>query len=245
MPLLGNYSVLLKSPGRSLGGSTLSGDRANWNGAGASRNKFINPQWSQYSSVPIGYAPGQAWIWAEKPGVVSMSYVMRTDSVQTITLGTPATRSCSMSMSSVVSITPFMRGILGCAITPFTTLSPENLAVAVWNAQTSGLQAVGSFGELMVALGARLPASLSGGKITATLDSTERDAIANSLLDLANGVEASYTVKQTLRLMAAVLCGKASGGPGSTVFRNMPDTANRVATTADVDGNRSVVTLTP
>lgn len=77
------------------------------------------------------------------------------------------------------------------------------------------------------------------------LTSAERDSISNALLDLANGVETSYTVRQTLRLMAAVLCGKASGGPGSPVFRNLADTANRVSSTADSNGNRSAVTLSP
>jgi len=69
--------------------------------------------------------------------------------------------------------------------------------------------------------------------------------IANGILLLANGVESGFTVQDTLRLMSGVLCGKVSGGPGSPVFRNMPDTANRVAATADASGNRTVVTLTP
>lgn len=91
----------------------------------------------------------------------------------------------------------------------------------------------------------RLPSALVGGKMDSTLSSGEREAIAVALLALADGVEDGYTVKQSLRLMAAVLCGKVSGGPGSPVFRNMPDTAARVAATADSGGNRTSVTLTP
>jgi hypothetical protein len=78
-----------------------------------------------------------------------------------------------------------------------------------------------------------------------TLTSGERDSVATALLDLANGAETGYTVRQALRLIAAVLCGKASGGPTNVIFRNLGDTANRVVTIADGNGNRSTVTLLP
>lgn len=54
-----------------------------------------------------------------------------------------------------------------------------------------------------------------------------------------------YTPEQILALAGAVLLGKASGGPAGTVFRAMDDSADRVATTADEDGDRSAVALTP
>ena len=85
------------------------------------------------------------------------------------------------------------------------------------------------------------------GLASANLD-TQIDAIptaaenASALLDKADGVETGYTPKQALRLMAAVLCGKVSGGPGSPVFRNLADSANRVSATADSSGNRTAVT---
>ena len=76
-----------------------------------------------------------------------------------------------------------------------------------------------------------------------TLTAGERNSIATALLDLAAGVETSYTVRQTLRLMASMLLGKASGGPGSSVFRDTGDTKNRVTTVADSSGNRTTMTL--
>ena len=45
-------------------------------------------------------------------------------------------------------------------------------------------------------------------------------------------------------VQSAVLAGKASGGPGGSVFRSVNDSANRVAMTADIDGDRSAVTVT-
>jgi len=67
----------------------------------------------------------------------------------------------------------------------------------------------------------------------------------NDIFDKTDGVETGFTLRQAMRLMSAVLCGKVSGGPGLPIFRNMQDTANRVSSTADANGNRTVVTLTP
>lgn len=70
--------------------------------------------------------------------------------------------------------------------------------------------------------------------------------IVNAVFDSAAAlIEAGFTFRQTMRLMSAVLCGKASGGPGNSVFRNMPDTADRVTSVADSSGNRTTMTLTP
>lgn len=111
----------------------------------------------------------------------------------------------------------------------------------VWDEAQAGHATAGTFGK-------RLDADVSTRAVPGsamTLTSGERDAVANALLDLANGVEASYTVRQALRLMASVLCGKASGGPSNVIFRNLGDTANRVVTISDGNGNRSTVTLLP
>ncbi len=67
---------------------------------------------------------------------------------------------------------------------------------------------------------------------------------ANALLDLASGVETGLTPRQSLRLMAAVLLGKASGLETTTaVYRDIGDSKDRITATVDVDGNRSAVTL--
>lgn len=65
------------------------------------------------------------------------------------------------------------------------------------------------------------------------------DVTTDGVLD---EIETGYTVKQVLRLMAAVLCGKASGGASNSVFRSLDDSANRVTSVADSSGNRSSVT---
>jgi hypothetical protein len=102
----------------------------------------------------------------------------------------------------------------------------------------------------------RLPAALVGGRMASNaevvgdktgyaLTAGERDSIAAALLDLANGCETGYTVRQSLRLIASMVAGKSSGGPGTSVYRNLADAADRVTTVADASGNRTTMTHTP
>lgn len=76
------------------------------------------------------------------------------------------------------------------------------------------------------------------------LTSSERNSVATALLDLANGVETSYTVRQVFRLLAAA-CGSKIDGAASTTLhiRDLGDTKNRVTATVDADGNRTAITL--
>ena len=75
-----------------------------------------------------------------------------------------------------------------------------------------------------------------------TLESAQRDAIAAALLDLGNAVDGK-TLRQALRIIAAVLAGKVSGaGSGTETFRGIDDQNNRVVVVADAYGNRTDVT---
>jgi hypothetical protein len=69
------------------------------------------------------------------------------------------------------------------------------------------------------------------------------DNLAQSLLDLQD-VEASLTVRQALRLIAAAAAAKVSGAGTTTVtIRNaVADSKNRIVATVDADGNRSAIT---
>ena len=57
MGLLGNRSVLHKSPGRFLSGTIASIERSNYNKPGMSAGRFMAI--SVYSAMPYGYAPAQ------------------------------------------------------------------------------------------------------------------------------------------------------------------------------------------
>jgi hypothetical protein len=90
----------------------------------------------------------------------------------------------------------------------------------------------------------RLPAALVGGRIDATVDATGMESGAiDAILDDTIG-DGSLTVRQALKLMAAVLAGKVSGASSTTItFRNTADSADVVTATVDGSGNRSAVTV--
>lgn len=72
---------------------------------------------------------------------------------------------------------------------------------------------------------------------------TFKNAIADALLDRANGIESGITLRQALRLTCAVLFGKASGfGASIYRFRDPADSKDRVIVTVSTDG-RPAVTL--
>ena len=99
------------------------------------------------------------------------------------------------------------------------------------------------------ALLAKQLASLSGQKDLVVLGIPRggvvvADEIADAILDRANAIETSYTLRQALRILLAADGGKLSGAATTTItIRNAVDTKDRIVATVDADGNRSAVTL--
>lgn len=78
------------------------------------------------------------------------------------------------------------------------------------------------------------------GNAGVAIGSATREAIAASLLDLADGVETNLTVRQQLRLAASALFSLCSGmGTASGAFRDFNNTKDRIQVTIDADGNRT------
>jgi hypothetical protein len=68
---------------------------------------------------------------------------------------------------------------------------------------------------------------------------------ADGLFDQADGIEADVTLRQVMRVMAAVLAGKVSGaGSGVESFLGLDGSTPRVQVTTDAAGNRLNVTYT-
>lgn len=123
-------------------------------------------------------------------------------------------------MSGTGAITATLRGTatLEADITPFTTLSPENLAASVWNSLAASFNSVGTMGEKM----------------------NDAGSAANPWTEV---IESGYTAAEILRILAAVAAGKSSGQPTNPVFRDLGDTKDRVSGTVDSSGNRTSVTV--
>ena len=65
---------------------------------------------------------------------------------------------------------------------------------------------------------------------------------ADGLLDRADGIESNKTLRQAMRIVAAVLAGKVSGaGSGTETFKGLDGSTVRVTVTTDPAGNRTNV----
>jgi hypothetical protein len=109
-------------------------------------------------------------------------------------------------------------------------------------------------GPIYVANGQAITATLRSNNTSDTdVDVTvtprkilDADNVAGVLLDQSNGIETGVTVRQAMRIMAAVLSGKVSGaGTGVESFTGIDGSTPRVQVTADTAGNRTNVAYTP
>jgi hypothetical protein len=111
--------------------------------------------------------------------------------------------------------------------TPYTTLSPENLAASVWNAALANYPNAGSAGNTLSLAG-------SGG--------VDYNALAAAVW--AYIIDAGLSAEQSMRIYGAVLAGKVSGaGTGTEIFTGIDGTTVRVTSTVDAAGNRTLVTV--
>ena len=123
--------------------------------------------------------------------------------------------------SGSLSAPPYATGTLAADIQPFTELSPQALASAVWDAVAADSNATGSMGEKV----------------------NDAGSASNPWTEV---IEGNYTASELLRIMAAALAGELSGAATSTItITGIDGTTHRIVATVDADGNRTAVTLDP
>lgn len=220
MGILGNYSVLHKSPGRFLSGTVASGDRYNFSKSGMLRNRFAGDQGlgiAKFSAIPNGYVHPYSWALAQQSGGLAsykqLSAAMeKTDALLALGINIDAAISANMTITNApLALIVALEAALSAGITltqaqlaiiilleadlsangSFTdaqlgnilgltaslsasmtltnsitnlvnlsadiggaeALSPQGLANAVWNAQTSSYQTAGSTGKALTDAG--------------------------------------------------------------------------------------------
>jgi hypothetical protein len=109
------------------------------------------------------------------------------------------------------------------------------------NAITSEKLAPNAIGAVQIADNAIGASEIADNAITAAKLATDAgNEIADALLDRANGIETSYSLRHAMRVMLAVAAGKSSNSGGT--YRDINDTKPRVTATLS-DGNRTAVTV--
>ena len=157
MALIGNVSVLTKDPGRSFGGTTISGERSNWGKPSPARARFTNANWLRAEGVPHGYGMRAYVIAVRSGGMASDTIIYGTGGIGSANLA--GGKNASAALTGLGQITNADLGLIVSAVAALTG---------------SGALAADIIGKLEAA------ASLSG---FSTADGT-LGALAGALADL-------------------------------------------------------------
>ena len=260
MALLGNYSVLYKSPGSwRSGGATGQGlDRPNFGNWGRARNLFtvIDP----LSAVPSGYVPGYAIISAQKDGGLAASLTIRGSS--TFSGAGQLGRNAAAALAGVGGIT---NASLALIVSAVAALSGSGAVSAAMKGRLDAAAALAGSGDVAAGLGAiaSLIAPLSGSgsiqsgsvlrgkgsiaaEITVSGTALSTANVADAILDAINSIEQGVTLRQATRLILAAAAGKVSISGASVTFRSaVADDADRIIATTTSDGERTSITYDP
>ena len=250
--LIGNYSVLYKSPGNFYGPTGFADNSLNSKDNATFRRVFQNYD-STYSE-PTGCEPPYSWLMADMGGgLASYGKIEGIGAISSASLAQGINLISELSGSGTISAAQ-----LSLITSMFATLTGSGtISSATLQTVSSLLASIGGTGTISSAdLGAivQLVSSLSG---TGTISSANFVGIeslsANILVDQPTGltasevwnfpVEGSYTAEEAIKLILSALAGKLSGAETATVtIRNVQDDKDRIVASVDSNGNRTSVT---
>jgi hypothetical protein len=261
MGLIGNYSVISKSPGRFYSGTTVSADRYNFNKSGALKNRFVcenNLGLAKFSSIPHCYPHPYTWAMAQTAGGLAAYRLSESISVTDANLAA-AWNLVADGLTATLSETNAALALianLSADLTASGQLTDANLAIVIL--LEASFSASGSFTTADLGNILNLAASLAASGVLSdaaivTLINLSADlspnagqvsdtSISTELLDNQD-IETGFSLRESIRLMLAALVGKASGAETTTItFRDINDTVDRIVATVDSNGNRTSVT---
>lgn len=144
-------------------------------------------------------------------------------------LGAPAGASVSADIAAVKVDTAAVK-VQTDKLT-FTVANQVDSNVIDWKGATAPAMTGDAFARLGAPVGGSISADVAG--------------VPTALLDQANGIETSWTLRQAMRIMLSALAAILSGAATTTVtIRDVGDTKDRIVATVDSDGNRTAVTYT-
>jgi hypothetical protein len=260
MALIGNYSVLSKDPGRSIGGGAigLGNNRSDFNKVSQSRGAFCSEYWDPLSGVPDGYRDPYWWVMPITAGALAARKNVAGDGDLTGSVAGGVNGQATIAGTStltgvgqlIISMAATISGsgtISGAQLQAFLQLAA---ALSGSGGATAQLTAIGHLaaaveGEGTVA-GTTVLTALGtlAAAINVTGDVLTTGNVANAILDAVNGVEEGLTVRHALRLIAAATAGKISGAATTTItIRNaVVDDKDRIVATVTSDGDRTAIT---
>lgn len=260
MALIGNYTVLSKDPGRSIGGGSigLGNDRSAFNKPSMARGAFTAEEWDPLSGIPDGYRDPYWWVMPITAGALAArkNIAGEGDLTPAITGGKNAeatiagTGDLSGTAQLIISLQAAIGGsgtISGAALQAFLQLAA---ALSGSGGVAAQLTAIGHLASALSGTGTVATSSVItalgtlAAEINVTGDVLTTANVANAILDAVNGVEDGLTVRHALRLIAAATAGKISGASTTTItIRNaVVDDKDRIIATVTGDGDRTAIT---
>lgn len=268
MALIGNYSVLNKSPCKWLAGNSTS----HASGVGVGPHAFTraafnrNSDWRKFSlqefstpstilrfaSKPDGYG-GTGWALPTQAG--ALSAVNTSSGVASWSGAIAAGRNIAGTFDGAATFTGtgqlVVSGVGSFAgssawtgnVTAALNAAGTFAGVASWTGSTTAVaHAVGTFAGVAAFEAIRYATGSLAGSFAPAV-TLEAQGFSSYLLDQED-VETGLTLRQALRLVTAATAGKISGGGTSTItIRNaVVDGVDRIVATVDTDGNRTAIT---
>jgi hypothetical protein len=176
--IVGNYSILHKSPGRFMSGTIASGDRYNFSKSGMLKNRFAGDQGlglKRFSAIPNGYVHPYSWSLAQISGGLAAykglsAEISTTDAL--LALGINIDTSMSASMTETDAILALIVA-LEASITASGSITDANMAIIIL--LEAALSATGQFTQAELKNILNLAASLAA-----------TGALTNSITNLVN-----------------------------------------------------------
>lgn len=256
MALIGNRSVLHKSPGRFLSGTVASIERSNYSKGGmvAGRFQSLSPI---LGGMPTGHLSPSSWSLPRTAGALSainsatititpadlnLAEGRNIEASSTITFSVPdADLQLVVSATGDATITFSQSGALAGAL----YATGEATLTFTVDAATLGavIDAIGAASFSMTATATPKAIGVLEGDITPFTELSPQslaDAVWNRVL------EAGFTAQELMQILSAVAAGKTdidtSGADPVVTFRDLGDTADRVTATMTGSERTTVVT---
>lgn len=235
MALVGNRSVLLKSPGRFMSGTVASGERSNFNRPGQQANRFQSI--GRLAAMPSGHLSPSAWSMPRTAGGMSS----RGFSVARLTGVASAAAGVNVAGQADFAIDAAAIGQLIASASGSVSFSVTASGTVV---ATIGSPGVGAFGvaasgqatalgwmqgQAQISVAASLVSYAIGHMSGTTVDPTTitPESVAQAVWHRA--VEAGFTAEGLLRIIAAHAAGDATGlEASSTQFTGLDGQTVRI-----------------
>lgn len=207
MALIGNCSLLHKSPAKYLTGTVGFNDRANWNKPGMMRNRgdlSVSLLW-KYDAVPSGFYAGRAFFPPQKAGRVVSRTSFAVTAAASGAQGRPGSAMASMSIGATATGGLIVQGVANALMTISGAANIAGLAAGVANAT-------------MTIDGSAQPGALAFGVANATL------TIAGSAQPSAFGYMTATTANDDALTPAGIAAAVLSAARDNPIYADMRET---------------------